>query len=641
MTVGMGVATLLHLLALAGLVGVPGVLVYHAYLRERGLSWRVGIGLALAALAVLFSDVAAIAGYRFGLMLGLWLGFVAGIGIGWWLKRRAVPDSQPISPSNHEASDDLRRFKAADVLFHATLLAFYLAPAFVLYLPLDTDAQGFGYLALMVREGGTLDTLAPWQPDVRYLYSPALFLFWAFLSDLLKLPMHQVMLPFGHLMAGLVVWLCIDFGAALAPDRPRMRWLLPLLVVGGMGLLLALMDSHYTSVMGFAFVTLFLTLAVRAIREQSMALSLLAAIPLAAAALTHPDTIIILLIGFVPFYATFWLSRGPDRTRQTWLRLFVLIPAAGLSLTLPWLLRVLPLFFEEMLVSPFLLSPRHVMQLVVFQGILVPVIALAGLVIAARRRSLPDMLMLTWLVFILDFSLSGLADRLIDLTGINVMRYVYPFSVAWHGPILVYPYLAAVALDRLLDWKPIRLSPQIVNGVLAGGLALIVVAVLLQGPILAFSFGRVHAFGAFSSRADLAAMTYLRGQTPPDSLILNYPDGQEAHWVPVVAERESVAFRDQPFFAGAAPYYERRDALAPVYFNLADPAAHGMLIRYGVDYVIVPQIVSRPDVFGDLSAMMRWRKPDELRNMVDPHTIPWLKLVFEQGGAAVFQVMDE
>src|SRR5688500_9364792 len=100
-------------------------------------------------------------------------------------------------------------------------------------------------------------------------------------------------------------------------------------------------------------------------------------------------------------------------------------------------------------------------------------------------------------------------------------------------------------------------------------------------------------------------MDYLRENTPPDSLILNYPYGFEGHWVPVISEREAIAFRDQPFFDGAEPLYRRRDELASIYFDLSQPNAHDALLMAGVDYIIIPQIVAEPDRFEDTPTILR------------------------------------
>lgn len=629
MNISMGLATLIQIVFLFVSTGLPGWMLYRVWLARLGLSWRVAVGLVLAITGVLYSSLATIFGYSLGLMLGITTAGLAGMTIWTLIDRRRGSDEQ------RPAID------MTGILFHLALMGVFIAPAFVLYLPLDTDAQGFGYLALMVREGGTIDTLAPWQPEVRYLYSPTLFVWWAFISDLFNLPLHQVMLPFSHLMAGMVAWLAIDLGQALLPGRPRMRWLMPVMVVLGLGLFLTLLDSAYTSVLGFVFVTLFLILAFHRREGSQTPIILMASVALAAVALTHPDTIIILLIGYIPFYATSWLSRKEPLTPRIWLRLFVLIPATGVLLTVPWLLRVWPLFFEAHVVSPFELSFRHVQQLVAFQGGLVPLLAVPGVIIALRRRQLPDILMLTWLAFILDFSMFGITDRVFSLTGIDIMRYVYPFSVAWHGPILVYAYLAAATFDTVLDSQMVTVPAKWINRGLAASLLLMLLAVVFQRPILAASRQAAGFFGAFSSRADLAAMAYLRESAPPDALLLNYPLGHEAHWAPVIAERESVTFRDQPFFSGAEPYYDRSADLADAYFDLAAEGVYEQIQAYGVTHLVVPQIINQPERFGDMQAMMRWRWPGDYwqEPETSPDELDWLELVFDQDGARVYRVL--
>jgi hypothetical protein len=621
--VSMAATTILMLATLAALVGLPGWLVYR--LSGGRLSWREGAALAAAGLSVLFSDVGAVFGYRLPLMLGINLAAAAGLGVAAWVRARRLR-KEPHAGQNGAAPP---RIDWLSLLYSLLAFGVFLAPAFVMYLPYDTDAQGFGYLALMVREGGTVDTLAPWQPDVHYLYSPAFFIWSAYLSDLLGLPLHQVMLPFAHIAAGLVALLGLDLGRALAPERPRVGWLMSLVLLGGLGLFTTVMDSAYTTVLGLLFMMLFLALVFRG--------EWLAAVALAAVPLTHPDTIIILLLGYIPFYATFWLSRESGGW-GAWTRRFVWIPGMALALTLPWLVRVWPLFLHHEIASPFPLSLTHVQQLVVFNGVLPPLLALVGVVVAIRRRRPGDILMVTWLLFILDFSLFGLSDRLAGLAGVDLMRYVYPFSVAWHGPIVPYAYLVAVALDAAL--RRVALPRRTAFGLLAGGIVTLALAAALSGALLRASKPLLPIFGAFSSEDDLAAMAYLREHAPEDALILNYPLGYEGHWVPTLAERESVAFRERenPFFAGSDPYYERVLALTPVYFDLAAPGAQEALARYGVTYVVVPQIVTEPERFAE---MQRWRWPGETWYPLasSPAEVTWLELVFERNGAQVYRVI--
>src|SRR5215470_12484310 len=50
-----------------------------------------------------------------------------------------------------------------DLVFFAVVGLLFIVPALILPVPLDTDAQGFGYLALLAKLGGGFKTLAPWH----------------------------------------------------------------------------------------------------------------------------------------------------------------------------------------------------------------------------------------------------------------------------------------------------------------------------------------------------------------------------------------------------------------------------------------------------------------------------------------------
>ncbi len=630
----MGLAVLIHLALLGVLVALPGWMLYRLWLQRLGLSWRVSVGLMFAVLSVLLSDLAALFDYSLSLALGICCVVILAIAIGWVIAGRKEKDAST------------RGRNWANILSQLFIFGFYLTPAFVLYVPFDTDAQGFGYLALMVREGGTLYSLAPWQPEVHYLYSPIAPVWWAFLSDLLNLPMHQVMLPFTHIVAGFIALLGIDLGKALMPGKERMGWLFPLMIVLGFSLMLRVLDSAYTSVVGLFFVTLFLTLAFSVVREGNIWRDLMGSIVLAAAALSSPDAIVSFLIGYLPFYATFWLSRSQHRRRSVWARLFLLMPGIGILLTLPWLATTIPLFMNAQISAPIgtmILPPnlQHWPKLTLYHGCLVPLLALIGAVIAIRRRWLTDVLAITWLVFLIDFSLTGVIAAVGRRIGINVLRFIYPMAMGWHGPILPYAYLAAQAVDYLLDLRPMRWPRRLSIALPAMGLSGLVLAVVFQRPLLDVSCPFLHVYGSFSSRADLAAMTYLRENTPKNSLVLNYPLGFEGHWVPVIAERQSTAFREQPFFANAESAYARRQALEPTYFDLSQPGASELLRNYSVSYIIIPQNINRPEVFGDMNQLIRWRGPDNKWRALawSPDEIDWLELVFDQDSAQIYRVI--
>ena len=75
--------------------------------------------------------------------------------------------------------------------------------------------------------------------------------------------------------------------------------------------------------------------------------------------------------------------------------------------------------------------------------------ALIGAVVGLRRRSQAAILAVGWLILILDFSTTGIMPSLFP--WLPILRYDYPFSLAWHGPIIPYSILGGIGLLWLWD----------------------------------------------------------------------------------------------------------------------------------------------------------------------------------------------
>src|SRR5688572_18479475 len=139
------IATLLNLLALILIVGIPGWLIYRLWLYRFNLSWRVGIALVLAVHSILFSDLASLFHYTLPLTLTISLLTLAVLVILWIRTRTTSPSDQRLQGEGRSLSllSAIRHSPfAADGwhFFHLLIFGFFLAPAFVLYLPLDTGA---------------------------------------------------------------------------------------------------------------------------------------------------------------------------------------------------------------------------------------------------------------------------------------------------------------------------------------------------------------------------------------------------------------------------------------------------------------------------------------------------------------------
>jgi hypothetical protein len=534
---------------------------------------------------------------------------------------------------------------ARDLLLFTAVAILFIAPALIFPVPLGTDAQGFGYLGLMLRLGGTFDTLAPFQPDVSYLYAPGFSALIAYLSQQLSLPLHSVQFAVAAVLGLLIIWLAYDYGSELRDKR--LGRAMALCMVIGTGLYTAYLDSHYTTMLALVFALAFLIYATRYLKEKRLLDVLAAGLLLGAVAICHPDTTIILGLGYAPWLLTMWLGE-PRPTLRQWLVLALGIPLIALVAISPWLWSIRDLLGSD-IVSPFARNMDYLRVIVLYHGVIIVPLALLGAWLGVRKRDQATLLAIGWLIMVIDFSMTGVLETLLPFLVAPVLRYDYPFSIAWHGPIIPYAILGGNALlwlwDRVGEQRLGAGLHRAAPALLIAACALGVSVVIFSEPLRAFSKERLGIYGAFSSSADVGAMDWLRENTPADALILNHPGPHEADWVPVIAERETIYFRPQPFFRdGGAGEVGTVDVFSPTQTDLlafwndpADPANAALLRAAGVDYVLVPQVIGQPARFAEL---FRWRA-GFIANTPQASCVcdaPYLTLLHDVDGAQVYGV---
>lgn len=524
-----------------------------------------------------------------------------------------------------------------DLLFFLVVALLAILPALVLPVPLDTDAQGFGYLALTARLGGGFDTLAPFHPEISYLYSPGFTALIAYLSQQLEQPAHTVQLGVSAVLVVVLVLLAYDFGAEWRDKRLGRAMALCMLI--GTGTLTAYMDSHYTTLLGLCFGFAFLIYMLRFIRDRGLPDAVAAGLMLGALAISHPDTTIIIGLGFAPFIVTMWLGK-PRPTIRVWLVLLISVPLIGVLAISPWLAGIRDLLGSD-IASPFERNPNYWQVMILYHGIIIVPLAILGAVIGLRRRDLPAILSVGWLILALDFSTTGIAEALFGSLLEPVLRYDYPFSIAWHAPIIPYSILGGIALVWLWDRFARDRFGVVLHRLAPVGLAIagaaIIFAMIFPQQVLALSKGRVGFYGAFSSAADVRAMDWLRENTPADARVLNHPGPHEADWVPVIAERDTIFYRPQPFFSGTEASEAEQAQFLAFWNDPADPAHEALLREAGVEYVIVPQVVTCPEC---IETMWRWRAPFTEQTVMQSSVsdAAYLELLFDEDGAQVYQL---
>ena len=603
-----------------------GILLHH---QRPSLPIGMACGLSLAIWLVGVLAVAMPFGWSFeqGLVMS-----VALLGLVRWIPRHDAPRAT---------------YPALEIAFFGLVMLGVFLPMLLFPVPLDTDVQGFGYLALMARMSGELTRLAPFQPSIAYLYAPSLSVLSAFFSEVLGTGMHATQFGIAAVLVSLLTVMVYDLadavlGRGYARASAVALWL-------GTGLLTTYMDSHFTTLLGLVFGVLLLYATHRAfVHHPNWAF--VGAVSLAALVLAHPDTTIIIGMGFglwllLHFFSVSW-------------RVGVGIPLAitgiALVLILPWLVSVAPLLGGH-IASPFERDPTYWRMVLsyppelLYHGGVIVLVSAFGVWVAFRRAWRVAVLGIGWLLLTLDFASFGLLETLFPWAVAPLTRYDYPFSIAWHAPIVPYALFGGMGLWALWEaslgrWLRPLWATRLAWGILTTVAVILCMVGVFSRELLAFSKGRITFFGAFASHADVQAMEWLREHTPPDARILNFPGPQEGDWVPVIAERESVYYRPQPFFdrgdADSLADTPEQVALRAFWHDPAHPDNHALLQAYGIDYVIVPQVVGNPASF---ETMVRWRAPftqliEEQSAVADA---PCLREVFNRDGASVYAVTCE
>ena len=637
---------------LVGLVFGAGMALAAAGWSRHGRSERFPLPLTatacLALILILAVNVAALWEHSFWLSILIWMAIAAG---GWVL--RAGRSSRP--------EDNRGRASAPEVLVMVLIGVGLALPMLSFPVPFDTDAQGFGYLALTIREGGSLSTLAPWHPEISYVYSPGALVVFASLSRLLpQVPMSSVMTGATGAAAFGFVWLAWEFGREIGlqedggarPDKNspgnvhRWRWAAGLSAALSIGLWTAFLDSHFSAIFGLLFALGCVTSLLRYKRAGQRIDAALSALFLAGVAATQPDITVAIGLGLTAFIIASFL--GVDRPDPSRLLVLAAIPIAAAVLVSPWLVRLRPLL-QSGVRSPFAIDPFFGQVLIFYHGGVGPLLALAGAVLVIRRRVVWGLTMVFWWIAAVDVSALGVAERVFPALGETAFRFNFPFSLAWHAPIIPYLALTAAALvwaaERWSLPSPARWAAPFV----CTSAVLVVAGVAFHQPLITSSRRHLHFQGSLSSANDVRAMLWLRDHTPAESRVLNYPGDYEggrdweAHWAPAISERDCIYFRWQPFFlsedgraeSGAARAEQR--AFLEFWRDPADPAHSDLLRAAGVDYVLVPESVGDP---ASLLTAWRWAPAALLPDTESPPAdAPYLRLAFAAGGAQVFELL--
>ncbi len=609
---------------------LPGVLLYPL-LKPRGIGRGLSVGLGLVGIVWLFSMVGTLFRYQFALVFLL---NIAGIGTLIWLNMRSGYTLRTL------VQTILPRWQRWQWLLVAAISVAYLGLTYIPFVPWDTDAQGFSWLILTVQKSGTINTLAPFHPQIGWFYSPSFFVMGALLADLTGASTPDVALGLGHVL-GLGLVFSLGTLGRIIKGEAGFWWSL-VVAASSIALLTSLMDSAYTTMLGLWLTVTFLLCLARSITTTTAGyLSfdvLCSGLALASVLLGHGDAIIQLLIVYLPFYIVGALAK-PRFTQKQYLTLTIIVPVLGVLLAGPWLLDNFNLILNIDVHERQSPVPWFGQAIWYLNGYWLLAVGILASGWAVYRRHWLGLWCALWLLATFEFGLWGNIDAISKATALDPLSVGYPYGIVWHAPIVPLPILATLLLVPLGTWLAPKVAWQrwrtgfFSLTLLATFVGLLATPLLIKTATQRLSGGPVMAI---ASPADLQAYAWLKHNTPTDALLLNYPGHFEGQWAPVYAEREAIYEREQLFFIGAQSLFARWDLLAPVYHDPVNPQSKVLIELTGVDYIVVPQWQGNPDSFK--RDYQRLRLPDNTTQLSWFADADYLTLVAEFDGAQIYQV---
>lgn len=492
-----------------------------------------------------------------------------------------------------------------DLAFFALVGFVFAIPSIILLVPFGTAAQGYGYMALTTQLGNSLNTFAPFQPDMQYVYANGFTALTAYLAQQLNQGMHTTQFGVAAVLGLLNVWLAYDFGAEIRSKG--MGRAMGLAMIVGLSLFGLMIEGQFVWMMGIAFLQAFLIFIWRYQKYQYPVDAFFAGLMMGATLVTHHQSFIVLLLGYIPYLATVWLSDMRPRM-GTWLVMALIIPLIALVATAPWLIRTLPVLaqgLEAGIGSPFTRSAENMVVMLSYHGWWLAPMALYGAWIGWQGRHGLAILCAVWIFLLLDFSSTGGIAAIFPFLD----RYIDPRDLAWGGVIIPYTILAGYALMWFWDAygaKRIRMTYRtayIINGVAA---VILGVMMLLRDPLQNIIQSVIRVSDQYASYADIQALIWIKENTPAEAVILNFPTSPETDWAAIIAERRAIYFPLLPYAFGDTTTPIIQKALEAFWRDPADEAHADLLRQYGVTHIFVPEIIVNPNSF---NAMWRWDIP--------------------------------
>ncbi|MCA9893597.1 MAG: hypothetical protein KC615_11480 [Anaerolineae bacterium] len=419
-----------------------------------------------------------------------------------------------------------------DLVFLALVGIVAVLPLVLTQMPPGYSSAETGYLTLTAKLGGTLDTLAPFHPTIRYLHPPGYPAIVAYLSAQMHQPIPLVLFGLGTVLVMIAAWGAYDLGSEIADKRLGRALIVALLV--GLGMLRTFLGGDFTLLMGLAFGITAVTFLMRTAQGGNRSDAIGAGLMLGATIIASFELGLVLLLGYVALLVGMLLPGRERPSGKTWLMMTVGVLAALAFGIGPWVARNWDLLTTVNRSS----AAAELSTFLGFNAILLP-LALVGLwaawVSSERLVRWMAVVSVIWLLLILDVAVIGILPSVLPM----IRRLVDPNALAQLGAMIPLAILGGIGVLWL--WEQI---PQAWRGLMRdrvywlAGAAGVVLVLIIVASESTWQFLRTSLDlpEVASTPAETAAALWAFDNLPDDARILT-----EDHlvWLPVLTERDA------------------------------------------------------------------------------------------------------
>lgn len=419
-----------------------------------------------------------------------------------------------------------------DLLFLALVGIVAVLPLILTPMPPGYGSAETGYLTVTAKLGGTLETLAPFQPEVHYLHPPGYPAIVAYLSAQMKQPIPLVMFALGSVLVMIASWSAYDLGSEIKDKRLGRALIVALLI--GLGMLRTFLGGDFTLLMGLAFGIAAIAFLMRTTRSANRIDALGGGLMMGATFLASFEMGIVLLLGYLALLIAMALVGREQVSGKSWLMMTVGV-LVGLAFGIgPWVARNWDLLTTVNRSS----AAADLSTFLAFNVILLP-LALVGLWAAwvshTQRVRWAAVVSVIWLILVLDVAVIGILPSVLPM----IRRLIDPNALAQLGAMIPLAILGGFGVLWLWERIPAGWRSLMRNRVYwIGSAAAAVLALVIIASESTWDFlnNTLDLPAVASTPAETEAALWAYDNLPADARILTEDN---LVWLPVLAERDA------------------------------------------------------------------------------------------------------